>query len=165
MSEATRAVVLCSPNDPTGDVLDPAELRAFAEGLRPEVSVLVDEALVELAAPDASVTGLLEELPNLLVFRSFSKAWSLAGLRVGYVLGSSSDVETLGVLSPGQGVTSPPRPPSPPRWTTTAARGCGSSSDAPRRRWNARDWPTRWRTRRSRSPSRRRTRCGCTRTG
>ncbi len=103
----TRAVVLCSPNDPTGDVLDHDELRRFAEGLRPEVSVLVDEALVELAAPDASVVPLLEAVPNLLVFRSFSKAWSLAGLRVGYVLGSSSDVELLSVLSPGQGVASP----------------------------------------------------------
>lgn len=103
----TRAIVLCSPNDPTGDVLDPAELRAFAESLPPQVTVLVDEALVELAPADASVAPLLDELPNLLVFRSFSKAWSLAGLRVGYVLGSATDAELLRVLGPGQGVASP----------------------------------------------------------
>lgn len=107
ITEHTRAVVLCSPNDPTGDVLDRDELRAFAEGLRPEVSVLVDEALVDFAAPHDSVAALVEELPNVLVFRSFSKAWSLAGLRVGYVLGSTTDAELLRVLSPGQGVASP----------------------------------------------------------
>ncbi len=107
ITEETRAVVLCSPNDPTGAVLDHAELRAFAEGLRPEISVFVDEALVELAAPDASVVPLLDELPNLLVFRSFSKAWALAGLRAGYVIGSATDAELLGVLTPGQGVASP----------------------------------------------------------
>ena len=107
VTDETRAIVLCSPNDPTGALVDRDELRAFAEGLRPEVSVLVDEALVELAPPDASVASLLDEVPNLLVFRSFSKAWALAGLRAGYVLGSASDAERLGVLTPGQGVASP----------------------------------------------------------
>lgn len=107
VTDETRAVVLCSPNDPTGAVLDAAELRAFAEGLRPEISVFADEALVELAGPEASLVPLLDGLPNLLVFRSFSKAWALAGLRAGYVLGSSTDAELLGVLTPGQGVASP----------------------------------------------------------
>jgi histidinol-phosphate aminotransferase len=107
VSEHTRAVVICSPNDPTGTVVDRGELRAFAEGLRPEITVIVDEALVELAAPDASVAPLLDDLPNLVVLRSFSKAWAMAGLRVGYVLGSSADADLLGVLTPGQGVASP----------------------------------------------------------
>jgi histidinol-phosphate aminotransferase len=107
VTERTRAVIICSPNDPTGEVVDRGGLRAFAEGLRPEVTVIVDEALVELAGPDASVAPLLEDLPNLLVLRSFSKAWAMAGLRVGYALGSSADTGVLSALTPGQGVASP----------------------------------------------------------
>ena len=107
VTERTRAVVICSPNDPTGEVVTRDELRAFAESLRPEISVIVDEALVELAAPDASVAPLLDEIPNLLVLRSFSKAYAMAGLRVGYVLGSAEDAHLLEALSPGQGVASP----------------------------------------------------------
>jgi histidinol-phosphate/aromatic aminotransferase/cobyric acid decarboxylase-like protein len=107
VNDRTRAIVLCSPNDPTGTVVARADLRGFAERLRPEITVIVDEALVELAGPDASVVPLLEELPNLLVLRSFSKAWAMAGLRVGYVLGSPEDAEALAALTPGQGVASP----------------------------------------------------------
>lgn len=107
VGERTRAVVICSPNDPTGEVVARDALRAFAESLRPEITVIVDEALVELAAPDASVVPLLDELPNLLVLRSFSKAYAMAGLRVGYVLGSAEDAHLLEALTPGQGVASP----------------------------------------------------------
>ncbi len=107
VTEDTRAVVLCSPNDPTGALVDLDGLRAFACGLRPDVSVLVDEALVELAGEQASAAPLVAELPNLLVFRSFSKAWAMAGLRAGYVLGSRTDEELLAILTPGQGVASP----------------------------------------------------------
>ncbi len=107
LTEETRSVVLCSPNDPTGTLVDRGALRTFAESLPPEVSVLVDEALVELAPPGASVAPLLDELPNLVVLRSFSKGWAMAGLRVGYVLGSSADTELMSALTPGQGVASP----------------------------------------------------------
>ncbi|MGI8414299.1 MAG: pyridoxal phosphate-dependent aminotransferase [Solirubrobacteraceae bacterium] len=107
VTERTRAIVLCSPNDPTGAVLDRDRLRAFTGALRPDVSVLVDEALVELAGEQASMAPLIDELPNLLVLRSFSKAWAMAGMRAGYVLGSAADEELLRVLTPGQGVASP----------------------------------------------------------
>jgi histidinol-phosphate aminotransferase len=107
VTEATRAVVVCSPNDPTGVLADRAALRAFAESLPPHVTVIADEALVELAAEDSSVAPLLDDLPNLLVLRSFSKGWAMAGLRVGYVLGSAADAELMGALTPGQGVASP----------------------------------------------------------
>jgi histidinol-phosphate/aromatic aminotransferase/cobyric acid decarboxylase-like protein len=107
VTDRTRAIVICSPNDPTGAVVTRDDLRRFAEGLRPEITVIVDEALVELADDDASVAPLLAELPNLLVLRSFSKGWAMAGLRVGYVLGSPEDAEALAALTPGQGVASP----------------------------------------------------------
>ncbi|HVL95268.1 MAG TPA: histidinol-phosphate transaminase [Solirubrobacteraceae bacterium] len=103
----TRAVVLCNPNDPTGAPLDVEALRAYAGGLRPDVTVLVDEALVDLAGEGASALPLVDELPNLLVFRSFSKAWAMAGLRAGYVVAPAGDEDLVGVLSPGQGVAAP----------------------------------------------------------
>src|SRR5206468_6234154 len=74
---------------------------------RPDVTVLVDEALVDLGGERLSAVPLVEELPNLLAFRSFSKAWALAGLRAGYVIGPTGDEELLALLSPGQGVSSP----------------------------------------------------------
>ncbi|MEJ7891877.1 MAG: aminotransferase class I/II-fold pyridoxal phosphate-dependent enzyme [Solirubrobacteraceae bacterium] len=107
VTDATRAVVLCSPNDPTGALADRGALRAFAESLPPQVSVLVDEALVELAPEDASVAPLVADLANLVVLRSFSKGWAMAGLRVGYVLGPAADTELMQALTPGQGVASP----------------------------------------------------------
>jgi histidinol-phosphate aminotransferase len=106
VTDATRAVVVCSPNDPTGALVDVNALLEFAGGLRPDVTVLVDEALIDLAGEQASALPLVDELHNLLVFRSFSKAWALAGLRAGYVVGPAGDEELLAVLTPGQGVAS-----------------------------------------------------------
>jgi histidinol-phosphate/aromatic aminotransferase/cobyric acid decarboxylase-like protein len=107
LNDRTRAIVICSPNDPTGALVDREDLRAFAAGLPPEVSVLLDEALVELAGEDASAIDLVGEVENLLVFRSFSKAWSMAGLRAGYLVGPAADENLIGLLEPGQGVASP----------------------------------------------------------
>ena len=107
MTDTTRAVVVCSPNDPTGALVDVEALRSFAAGLRPDVTVLVDEALVDLAGEEASALSLTDDLLNVLVFRSFSKAWALAGMRIGYAVGAAADEELLAVLAPGQGVASP----------------------------------------------------------
>lgn len=106
VTPATRAIVLCSPNDPTGTLVPRDGLRALAAA-SPDVTIVVDEALVELAGEDASAVGLTDELERLLVLRSFSKAWAMAGLRAGYVVGPVAAAPLLRVLSPGQGVASP----------------------------------------------------------
>src|SRR5580700_6388370 len=84
----TRVVVLASPNDPTGELLSTEDLKRLLDGLPDGVAVLLDESLVEFsdAQPTNSSLILLESHASLLVFRSFSKAWGLAGLRVGYAL-------------------------------------------------------------------------------
>lgn len=102
-----RAVVLCSPNDPTGALVDAGSLRALADRLGPDVAILLDEALVEFAGSGASAVPLTAELPTLLVFRSFSKAWALAGLRAGYVVSGEGGAGFLGELGPGLGVAAP----------------------------------------------------------
>src|SRR5262245_44226067 len=91
VTAATQLVLVCNPNNPTGTHVPAAEVAAFVEGLPPHVTVILDEAYVEFQAhddPDATV-DLLAELPNLVVLRTFSKCYGLAGLRVGYALGSA----------------------------------------------------------------------------
>ncbi len=103
----TRVIALANPNDPTGELLSVAELRRLLEGLPDGVAVLLDESLVEFvdSQPTDSSLKLLEEHPRLFVFRSFSKAWGLAGLRVGYAIGGPGSEELLAELEPDLGVS------------------------------------------------------------
>jgi histidinol-phosphate aminotransferase len=107
VSESTRVVALASPNDPTGELLATSELEHLLAALPERVGVLLDESLVEFAdaQPTDSSLELLERHPRLLVFRSFSKAWGLAGLRCGYALGGPGAQELLAELEPDLGVS------------------------------------------------------------
>lgn len=86
-----RPLILCSPNNPTGEALEPETVRRLAEGL--EAPLLLDNAYGELCRYD--YRPLLREHPNLVLFRTLSKAWSLGGLRVGYLLADPRLVEAL----------------------------------------------------------------------
>lgn len=107
VTESTRVVALASPNDPTGELLPTAELERLLAALPQNVGVLLDESLVEFsdAQPIDASLALLEAHPRLLVFRSFSKAWGLAGLRCGYALGGPGAEELLAELEPDLGVS------------------------------------------------------------
>ncbi|HEV3328648.1 MAG TPA: histidinol-phosphate transaminase [Acidimicrobiales bacterium] len=87
---------LCSPNNPTGTRIDDGALRALLRGT--DAIVLLDEAYADFADDDA--TGLLDEFTNLVVVRTMSKAFGLAGLRVGYALG---DPNVVGAISVSRG--------------------------------------------------------------
>jgi histidinol-phosphate aminotransferase len=102
-----RVIALASPNDPTGELLAAAELQRLLDGLPDSVAVLLDESLVDFAdaQPSSASLALLEDHPRLLVFRSFSKAWGLAGLRIGYALGAPGSEELLAELEPDLGVS------------------------------------------------------------
>jgi histidinol-phosphate aminotransferase len=102
-----RVVALASPNDPTGELLAASELQRLLVGLPEGVAVLLDESLVEFsdAQPTSSSLTLLEHHPRLLVFRSFSKAWGLAGLRIGYAIGAPEAGALLAELQPDLGVS------------------------------------------------------------
>jgi histidinol-phosphate aminotransferase len=95
---ATRLVIVCNPNNPTSTALPLAEIAAFVERVPPEVALILDEAYCEfnlLDDPDASIE-LLDRHPNLVLLRTFSKAYGLAALRVGYALcGSESFVKAV----------------------------------------------------------------------
>lgn len=101
----TRVVALCTPNDPTGALLGVARLRELLAALPERVVVLLDEALrpyADAEPPDAAL-GLLERCPRLLVVRTFSKAWGLAGLRVGYAAAGEDAGALLERLEPELG--------------------------------------------------------------
>jgi len=87
----TRVIFIANPNNPTGTWLPAAELEAFVAALPDHVVVVVDEAYFEYVdAPDYPDTSRwLDRYPNLIVTRTFSKAYGLAGLRVGYALSHS----------------------------------------------------------------------------
>ena len=99
-----RAVLLTSPADPTGAALSRRALRDVCAGVPERVVVVVDEALGEFGPDGANAAGLVAELPNLLVVRSFSKAHAMAGLRAGAALGPPELVERL---APSGGIGAP----------------------------------------------------------
>lgn len=107
VTESTRVVALASPNDPTGELLATGELERLLSELPESVGVLLDESLIEFsdAQPIDASLALLESNPRLLVFRSFSKAWGLAGLRCGYALGGPGSEQLLAELEPDLGVS------------------------------------------------------------
>jgi histidinol-phosphate aminotransferase len=90
-------VHICNPNNPTGMVLDGDKLRAFVKKVGPKVTVLVDEAYNELTdRPEySSVVDLVKAGENVIVCRTFSKIYGMAGLRVGYALGAPEKVQPL----------------------------------------------------------------------
>lgn len=87
----TKMVIVCSPNNPTGNMATRAEVEALLAGT--EGLVLLDEAYVEFAGESCS--GLVRSNPRLVVLRTFSKAFGLAGLRVGYLLADPAIVNAL----------------------------------------------------------------------
>jgi histidinol-phosphate aminotransferase len=85
-----RVVVLCRPHNPTGTLEPVAELLRFLRRVPRDTAVLLDEAYIEFAPPEhrIDVPALLASFPNVVVVRTFSKAYGLAGLRIGYGLAS-----------------------------------------------------------------------------
>lgn len=92
VSAQTRMVAVVSPNNPTGSVVRATELERLIREL-PQVLLLVDLAYAEFAAEDLTSVALAAS--NTIVVRTFSKAWGLAGLRVGYALGTRPSIEAL----------------------------------------------------------------------
>jgi histidinol-phosphate aminotransferase len=88
VTDRTRVVLVCTPNNPTGPCVHQDELEAFLDRVPRDVIVVVDEAYVEFVRDPESVRGLevWRERPNVVVLRTFSKAYGLAGLRVGYAV-------------------------------------------------------------------------------
>lgn len=97
ITERTRLIFVCNPNNPTSTVVDPDELARFVAAVPPHILIAIDEAYVEYIReglnPDS--LGLVRAHPNVVVLRTFSKAYGLAGLRVGYAVGDPDVITAL----------------------------------------------------------------------
>lgn len=89
ITDRTRLVIVCSPNNPTGPAVRQDEFERFLAKVPNDVLVIADEAYIEFVTDQAALnaTRLLADHANLVVARTFSKAYGLAGLRVGYMMG------------------------------------------------------------------------------
>ena len=89
ITASTRVIIVCSPNNPTSTVVTDAEFREFMAGVPENVLVVLDEAYREFVVDNDAVRGetLIGAYPNLVLLRTFSKAYGLAGLRIGYAIG------------------------------------------------------------------------------
>lgn len=92
-----RVVVVCRPHNPTGTLEPCAQIDRFLQRVPADTVVVLDEAYVEFVAPELriDVAALLARFPNVVVVRTFSKAYGLAGLRIGYGLASMELAATL----------------------------------------------------------------------
>jgi histidinol-phosphate aminotransferase len=92
-NESTKLIILCSPNNPTGNLLDRDQVLKVIRGFNG--LVIIDEAYIDFAN-DTGFVQYLAAYPNLVILRTFSKAWALAGLRLGIAIASK---EIIGVLT------------------------------------------------------------------
>ena len=93
----TRLILICTPNNPTGPVVHQDELDAFLDTVPGDILVVVDEAYVEFVTDDRAAEGLATYAarPNVVILRTFSKAYGLAGLRVGYAVAHEPVAQAL----------------------------------------------------------------------
>jgi histidinol-phosphate aminotransferase len=95
----TRIVFLCSPNNPTGNSVDPAAIETLLNALAGKALVVVDEAYIEFSRAN-SLAATRDRLPNLVVLRTLSKAYGLAGARVGSLIAAAPIVALLAKVIP-----------------------------------------------------------------
>jgi histidinol-phosphate aminotransferase len=92
ITPATRVIFLCSPNNPTGNALDQAEMEKVLKGF--PGPVVIDEAYIDFS-PEFSFLPRLNEFSNLIVLQTFSKAWGMAGIRLGMAFASPAVIAIL----------------------------------------------------------------------
>ncbi len=88
ITDRTKVVIVCTPNNPTGPMVTHAELERFLDDVPTRVLVVIDEAYVEFVTDEEAPRSLelYRDRPNVMVLRTFSKAYGLAGLRIGYAV-------------------------------------------------------------------------------
>jgi histidinol-phosphate aminotransferase len=109
VTDTTTIVYVCNPNNPTGGIRTGRDVRSFIEKVDESITIVIDEAYVEYVT-DPSYESMLElapQTPNVLVARTFSKIYGLAGLRVGFGVGHPDLIAKLRTTQPPFAVTAP----------------------------------------------------------
>lgn len=101
ITERTRLVYVCNPNNPTGTAVRRDALEAFIRSVPADCTVIVDEAYMDLVDQPgvATAAGLVRDAPNMIVLRTFSKIHGLAGLRIGYAITPETLAKRFAALS------------------------------------------------------------------
>ncbi len=105
ITERTKLIWLCSPNNPSGNLLQTSAIQTILEAATQSL-VIVDEAYIDFANTP-SWTGKLADYPNLVVLQTFSKAWGLAGLRLGMCFASVELIQILNKIKPPYNISAP----------------------------------------------------------
>ncbi|MDR3611721.1 MAG: histidinol-phosphate transaminase [Ignavibacteriaceae bacterium] len=92
-NNSIKIIFLCSPNNPTGNLLNKESIRTLLQKINS--IIVVDEAYIDFAGEENSCIGLLNEFPNLVLLRTFSKAWGLAAIRLGYCIADEEIINYL----------------------------------------------------------------------
>lgn len=97
ITDLTRVIFLCTPNNPTGTVLHTDEVEEFLARVPEDVIAVMDEAYCHFNCGASAVDGLtlLDDHPNVVVLRAFSKAYGLAGLRIGFAISNTEISDDL----------------------------------------------------------------------
>jgi len=92
--DGVKVVYMCSPNNPTGNLIDSDDIRALLDMTAGKALVVADEAYIEFC-PQATLSGWLKDYPHLVILRTLSKAFALAGLRCGFTLANQPVIDLL----------------------------------------------------------------------
>lgn len=97
ISDKTQLLFVCNPNNPTSTEVETEDLKSFCRAVPKNVIICVDEAYIEYSQKgvEGSMVSLVKELPNLVICRTFSKAYGLAGLRIGYAISHKDNIKAL----------------------------------------------------------------------
>ncbi|NNF33995.1 MAG: histidinol-phosphate aminotransferase family protein [Saprospiraceae bacterium] len=103
ISEKTELIFICNPNNPTSTEVDHEELVSFCKSVPSEVLICVDEAYIEYSKNGlkGSMAPYVDEMSNLVICRTFSKAYGMAGLRIGYAISHSDNIVAMAIRHPG----------------------------------------------------------------
>lgn len=112
ITDRTSAIIVCSPNNPTGAAVTHAEIVRFLHEVPPHVVLVIDQAYADFASSHADAdpirsSELLEHYPNVVILHTFSKSYGLAGFRVGYMLGAAALTEKVKAIQPPFPVSRP----------------------------------------------------------
>jgi len=100
ITDRTGFIVVTTPGNPSGHLTPTSELKAFIDSIPPRIMVLVDEAYIDFAENEADQVGaapLIKDYPNVIVTRTFSKLFGMAGMRVGYAMAQPEVISKINV--------------------------------------------------------------------
>lgn len=92
--DGVKLIYVCSPNNPTGNLINPEDIRTLLKIAKNRALVVIDEAYIEFS-PDSTVVSWLADYPHLVVLRTLSKAFALAGLRCGFTIANKPVIDAL----------------------------------------------------------------------